>query len=394
MSRDATKPWVYLDHNSTTPIHEEVIEAMEPFLRESWANPSSAHTFGSQSRRAIDHARAQVAQLIGAAKPSEIIFTSGGSESNNTALTSGLDILGNDAVLITSPAEHAAVLGPMQRFEQLGKKIIWVPVERSGVLSSEAYTNALREHPKAVLSFMWANNETGVISPIKEMAEQASDQGYLFHTDAVQAVGKIKVDVSEVPVDMLSFSGHKLNGPKGVGVLYVREGTRFSPYLRGGHQERGRRAGTENVAAIVGLGKACELAAQKRQEHESRLKGLRNRLEEGIQATCQPVQVHAAEAPRLANTANISFEKLDGEAILFMLDDDRVCVSTGSACESGSLDASHVLKAMQVDSAYLNSSIRFSLGESTTEADIDYVLEVLPKIIHRCRSLLPGADAS
>ena len=279
MSRDATKPWVYLDHNSTTPIHEEVIEAMEPFLRESWANPSSAHTFGSQSRRAIDHARAQVAQLIGAAKPSEIIFTSGGSESNNTALTSGLDVLGNDAVLITSPAEHAAVLGPMKRFEELGKKIIWVPIERSGELSFQAYTNALSEHPKALLSFMWANNETGVISPIEKMVEQASDQGYLFHTDAVQAVGKIKVDVSEVPVDMLSFSGHKLNGPKGVGVLYVREGTRFSPYLRGGHQERGRRAGTENVAAIVGLGKACELAAQKRQEHESRLQGLRNRLE-------------------------------------------------------------------------------------------------------------------
>ena len=394
MSLDASNPWVYLDHNSTTPMYEEVIEAMEPFLRDAWANPSSAHTFGSQARRAIDQARAQVAHLIGAAKPSEIIFTSGGSESNNTALTSGMRILGDDAAMISSQAEHAAVLGPIKRFEELGNKVIWVPVDQSGVLSLAAYQEALEEHTRALVSLMWANNETGVISPIEKMAELASDHGQLFHTDAVQAVGKIKVDVGQVPVDMLSFSGHKLKGPKGVGVLYVKEGTRFAPYLRGGHQERGRRAGTENVAAIVGLGKACEMAAQSLEKEHTHIKSLRDRLEEGIRATCQPVKVHAVDTPRLANTLNVSFKKLDGEAILFMLDDERVCVSTGSACESGSLDASHVLKAMQVEGAYLNSSIRFSLGDTTNQADIDHVLEVLPQIITRCRSLLPGADGS
>lgn len=380
---------IYLDNNATTKIAPEVIDAMKPFLDEFWGNPSSPYNHGNQVKRAIDKARIQVASLIGADDPNEIIFTSGGSESNNMALQSGLQSLGDESVIISSPTEHSAILGPIENLQKKGHKVIWLSVNSHGNLNLDGLNEVSKKFSNSLTSIMWANNETGVISPLKEIIDIVKSEDNLFHTDAVQAVGKIPINVSEYDIDMLSFSGHKIYGPKGIGVLYARRGTRVHSLIHGGHQERGRRGGTENVLGIVGIGKACELTQEQMNEDIKRISILRDRLEEGILSSCVGAVLNGDKLNRLPNTANISFEYLDGEAILFMLDDHDICVSTGSACESGSLEASHVLKSMEISRNMINGAIRFSLGRFSTEDDVNLVLTKLPEIIRKCRELTP-----
>lgn len=383
---------VYLDYNSTTPIDPEVVDAMMPFWHEKWGNPSSAHGFGNKVRRAVDRAREQVAALIGAEEPSEIIFTSGATESNNTVFQGALSPSIKSTTLITSSTEHAAIIVPAQQLKNNGGSVYWVEVDKNGSPDLNSFDDALNRASNPLISLMWANNETGVINPIPILAKRAAEKGALFHTDAVQMTGKLPFRIKDLPIQLLSISGHKIYGPKGIGALYVRRGTRVAPYLVGGHQERARRAGTENVPAIIGFGKACELAASSMEADATRINRLRDQLEYGILNSCKGAFLQAADAERLPNTSNISFDRLDGEAILFMLDDQHIYVSTGSACESGSLEASHVLKAMGVESRLLNGSIRFSLGKQTTEDDIKRLIEVLPPIIDRCRELAPHID--
>ena len=380
---------IYLDNNATTKIAPEVIDAMKPFLDEFWGNPSSPYNHGNQVKRAIDKSRIQVASLIGADDPNEIIFTSGGSESNNMALQSGLQTLGNNAVIISSPTEHSAILGPIENLQKKGHKVIWLSVNSNGNLNLDGLNEVSKKFSNSLTSIMWANNETGVISPLRGIIDIVKTEDNLFHTDAVQAVGKIPINVSEYNIDMLSFSGHKIYGPKGVGVLYARRGTRVHSLIHGGHQERGRRGGTENVLGIVGIGKACELTQEQMNEDIKRISILRDRLEEGILSSCVGAVLNGDKLNRLPNTTNISFEHLDGEAILFMLDDHDICVSTGSACESGSLEASHVLKSMEISRNMINGAIRFSLGRFSTEDDVNRVLTELPEIIRKCRELTP-----
>jgi cysteine desulfurase len=383
---------IYLDSNATTPVASEVVEAMLPFLEIRWGNPSSPHTFGSCTRRDIDTAREQVAAFVGASDPSEIIFTSCGTESNNMAIRGGASAMRRRPRVITSTVEHSAVLIPCEALEKNGLQVDRIPVDGAGRLNMDALRAVLDEAPEAVLSsIMWANNETGVVFPVAEIAEAVHGAGGLFHTDAVQVAGKMPIDMQSIPVDMLSISGHKLHAPKGIGALYVRRGTRIDPLLLGGHQERGRRAGTENVPYIVGLGKACELAMQQLDETALRKQQLRDRLETGILASCKGTSVNGDPECRLPNTSNISFEGLEGEALLLMLDDAGICVSTGAACESGSIEASHVLKAMGVPRQRLNGSLRFSIDRYTTETDIDAVLDKLPPIVERLQRLSPSS---
>ena len=380
---------IYLDNNATTKIAPEVIDAMKPYLDEFWGNPSSPYNHGNQVKRAIDKARIQVASLIGAEDPNEIIFTSGGSESNNMALHSGVQTLGNKSVVISSPTEHSAILGPIEELQKKGHKVIWLSVNEEGNVNLDGLHQVTMQYLNSLTSIMWANNETGVISPLKEIIDIVKSEDNLFHTDAVQAVGKIPINVSEYDIDMLSFSGHKIYGPKGIGVLYAKRGTRVHSLIHGGHQERGRRGGTENVLGIVGLGKACELTEERINKDIENISYLRDRLEEGILSSCVGAVLNGDKSNRLPNTTNISFEHLDGEAILFMLDDHDICVSTGSACESGSLEASHVLKSMEISRNMINGAIRFSLGRFSTEDDVDRVLTKLPEIIRKCRDLTP-----
>lgn len=380
---------IYLDNNATTKIAPEVIDAMKPYLDEFWGNPSSPYNHGNQVKRAIDKARIQVASLIGAEDPNEIIFTSGGSESNNMALHSGVQTLGNKSVVISSPTEHSAILGPIEELQKKGHKVIWLSVNEEGNVNLDGLHQVTMQYLNSLTSIMWANNETGVISPIKEIIDIVKTDDSLFHTDAVQAVGKIPINVSEYDIDMLSFSGHKIYGPKGIGVLYAKRGTRVHSLIHGGHQERGRRGGTENVLGIVGLGKACELTEERMNKDIENISYLRDKLEQGILSSCIGSVLNGDKDNRLPNTTNISFEHLDGEAILFMLDDRNICVSTGSACESGSLEASHVLKSMEISRNMINGAIRFSLGRYSTEKDVNRVLEELPNIIKKCRELVP-----
>ena len=381
---------IYLDHNATTPVAPEVLDAMLPFFKEQWGNPSSLHTIGNRAKRAIDQARDSVASLLGASDASEIVFTSGGTESNNLALRGAATALRKKPRLITSPTEHVAVLEPLEQLEAEGFSLSRISVDPNGLPDLEKLTSELAKNDEpAFASFMWANNETGVISPINEFATLVKEADGLFHTDAVQAVGKIAVNMQETPVDLLSLSGHKIYAPKGIGALYVRRGTRLNALNKGGHQERGRRGGTENVPYIVGLGKACELAQKNLADEELRVARLRDRLEQGILAACGGAVVNGGAVERLPTTANISFEHLDGEAVLLMLDDQSICVSTGSACQSGSIEASHVLNAMQLKSSLLKGAIRFSIGRNTTDTEIDDVLKTLPPIIDRLKQLSP-----
>lgn len=380
------KEVVYLDNNATTRVAPEVFEEMKPFLTDLYGNPSSIHSFGGGVRKFIEKAREQVAELL-VAEPEEIIFTGSGSESDNSAIMGALELADPDKrhVIITQ-VEHEAVLEVGHYLKGKGYRVTELPVDRKGAIDLDLLADSITGDT-AVVSVMWANNETGVVYPIEQIAGIVKSKGVYFHTDAVQAVGKIPVDLSRVPVDFLALSGHKLHAPKGVGVLFVRNGIKMPPYIRGGHQENGMRAGTENVAGIVGLGKAAELAMERMSADAAHEKRLRDKLEKGILATCKDSRVNGANT--LPNTLNVSFEFVEGESILLMLNDLGICASSGSACTSGSLEPSHVLRAMGVPHSMAHGSIRFSLSRYTTEEEIDYVLEHMPKVIDRLRELSP-----
>ncbi len=378
---------IYLDNNATTAVAPEVFEVMLPYLKDLYGNPSSMHTFGGQLHRKVEEARARVADLIGA-DPEEIIFTSCGTESDNTAIMSAVESLPNKKHIVTTRVEHPAVLNFCKHLARKGFRATFLPVNNSGQINISEFLKAIDDET-GVVSIMYANNETGNIFPVTEIAEILKERRILFHTDAVQAVGKIPIDLKKLPVEMLSLSGHKLHAPKGVGALYVRKGTRFFPYIIGGHQERGRRAGTENVASIIGLGKACELAKQNLNEEVSYLSKLRDKLELSLLNCCPDVRVNGDASSRLPNTTNISFEYVEGEAILLRLNEYGICASSGSACTSGSLEPSHVLRAMGVPFTAIHGSIRFSLSRYNTEAEMDKVIEIMPGIIKTLRDLSP-----
>lgn len=379
----------YLDNNATTMPAPEVVDAMMPFFRDRWGNASSMYEFGGSVRRDVEDARAKVAAFLGC-EPREVVFTSCGSESDNHAIFGTVEALGPGATVITTKVEHPAVIQPCKALEQRGVRVVWLPVHNDGTLDMDAYKAALAMPGPKLVTMMWANNETGVLFPIPECAALAKAAGAVFHTDATQAVGKIDgVDMAKVPVDMLSFSGHKIHAPKGIGVLFVRRGTPVRPFLLGGHQESGRRAGTENVPYIVGLGKACEMAAvEVRDGTLSRIAALRDRLQAGLLRIPDTVVNGNLEA-RLPNTLNVSFPYIEGEAMLYHLGDAGVCASSGSACTSGSLEPSHVLRAMDAPFTSLHGSLRFSLSRYTNDADVDAVLDAMPGIVKTLRELSP-----
>ncbi len=378
---------IYLDNNATTQVAPEVLETILPYFHELYGNPSSAHSFGGQVAEKVTEARGQVAGLLGA-RPGEIIFTGGGTESDNAAVRSALAAYPEKRHIVTSQVEHPAIRSLCQYLAKQGYRVTEVPVTGQGELDMDVYAKSLTPDT-AIVSLMWANNETGVIFPIEKASEMAKDKGILFHTDAVQAVGKIPINMRKNAVDMLSLSGHKLHSPKGIGVLFARTGLKFKPYMIGGHQERNRRAGTENTPAIIGLGKACELAALRIEEKKTGVMPLRDKLEKGILEKVPRTRANGGAVPRLPNTSNISFEFVEGESILLSLDAEGICASTGSACSSGSLEPSHVLLAMGLTPTAAQGSIRFSLSAYNTEEEIDFVLQKLPPIIERLRSLSP-----
>ena len=377
---------IYLDNNATTAVAPEVFEAMRPFLTELYGNPSSIHHFGGQVMAYIDHAREQLAALLGA-QPPEVIFTSCGTESDNAAISSALGLGTGRRKVVISKVEHPAVLAFGKELERRGYQVVQIPVDSKGRLDMECAADMIDEDT-AIVSIMWANNETGNIYPVAELAELAHRHGALFHTDAVQAVGKVPMDLSSLPIDMLSLSGHKLHAPKGVGALYVKRGIRFRPFITGGHQERNRRAGTENVASVVGLGKAAELAKANIEFENSHVRALRDKLEKEL-LKLPATRLNGDPEHRLPNTSNISFEYIEGESILMLLDRYQICASSGSACTTGSLEPSHVLRAMGVPYTAAHGAIRFSLCRWNTEEEIDFVLEKLPPIIERLRSISP-----
>ncbi len=383
-----SKRVVYLDNNATTRVAPEVAEAMEPYFHDLYGNPSSMHSFGGQVRKAVEQAREQVAALL-RADPSEIVFTSCGTESDNAAIRGTLEAYaGRKDHIITTRVEHPGVRSVCRYLANNGYRVTELPVDSEGLLDLGMLEDAITDDT-AIVSIMWANNETGVIFPIEEIADICRRKGVVFHTDAVQAVGKVPIDLSRTPVELLALSGHKLHAPKGVGVLYIRKGTRCAPFILGGHQENGRRAGTENVPYIVGLGRAAELAADHMEEETTRVRAMRDRLEEGILASCPDSTVNGSRQHRLPNTTNIGFEFVEGESILLMLDDLGICASSGSACTSGTLEPSHVLRAMGVPFTRAHGSIRLSLSRYNTDEELDHVLEHMPRIIHRLRELSP-----
>ncbi len=381
---------IYMDNNATTKVAPEVIEAMMPYLTDYYGNPSSMHNFGGQVGAAVAKARAQVADLLGA-DPEEITFTSCGTESDSTAVLSALQVNPDKRHIVTTRVEHPAIKNLCENLEGLtGHKyrVTRLKVDGEGRLDLEEYERALSDDT-AIVSIMWANNETGVLFPIAKMARMAKEKGILFHTDAVQAVGKVPINLKELDVDFLALSGHKLHAPKGVGVLFVRRGTPFVPFLAGGHQEKGRRGGTENVASIIGLGRACEFAAEKMEEENTRVKALRDKLEDGLLTSVSRSMLNGHKAERLPNTSNVSFEFVEGESILLHMNQHNICASSGSACTSGSLEPSHVLRAMGVPFTAAHGSIRFSLSIYNTEEEVDFVLGKIPEIIASLRKMSP-----
>lgn len=378
---------VYLDHNATTPVAPEVADRMDRAARDLWGNASSVHHFGQQAKAAVDDARSQVAALLGG-EASEIIFTASGTESDNFAIRGAAEALEPTGRrhLIASAIEHEAVLNTLKALARRGWRVTLLPVGQSGVVDPEALGEAITDDT-AIVSVMHANNEIGTIQPIAELAAIAKAHGALVHTDAVQTAGKVPIDVKTLGVDLLSISGHKLYGPKGVGALWLRKTVRLMPFVTGGRQERNRRAGTENVPGIVGLGAAADRARAKLGAEAARLETLRDRLEQGILDAVPGSERNGAARPRVANTANLSFARIESESLLIGLDLEGLAVSSGSACSSGTLEPSHVLKAMGLPHARTLSSIRFSLGESNTEADIDRVIKVLPPLVEKLRSL-------
>ena len=378
---------VYFDNNATTKVAEEVLEEIKPLFCDLYGNPSSMHTFGGQIGRRIGRAREQAAALLGCA-PSEIVFTGCGTESDNTAINGTLAAVPHKRKVITTRVEHPAVLTVCRELENRGYTVIELGVDSKGRLDLAELERQVDDNT-ALVTIMYANNETGVVFPIEKIAEVVSNKGAAFHTDAVQAVGKIPLNLKDSAIDLLSLSGHKLHAPKGVGILYVRKGTRLSPFMLGGHQEAGRRAGTENVPGIVGLGKACELAAANLEDENCKVRYLRDKLERSLMEKCPGSRLNGDPDNRLPNTCNISFEYIEGEAILLMLDKYGICASSGSACTSGSLEPSHVLRAMGVPFTAAHGSIRFSLSRYNTEEEVDFTIEKMPSIVNQLRELSP-----
>jgi len=378
---------LYVDNNATTQVAPEVLEAMLPYFTEKYGNPSSMHRFGGIVGREIQDARAKVADMIGAAAE-EIVFTGCGTESDSTAIWAALNSYPDRRHIITTRVEHPAIKSLCETLQKRGYRITFVPVDSEGHLNLDFLYRNLTDDT-AIVSVMWANNETGVIFPVEAIAERVRAKGIVFHTDAVQAVGKIPVDVNTAGVDLLSISAHKLHGPKGIGALYVRRGTKFSPFLIGGHQEHGRRGGTENSASIIGFGKACELADAHIRDYSNSVQKLRDRLEQGLLQSVPRSMVNGDREKRLPNTLSIAFEYVEGESILLMLDEHGICASSGSACTSGSLEPSHVLRAMGVPFTAAHGSVRFSLSRFNTEEEIDFIIETLPPIIERLRRMSP-----
>lgn len=370
---------VYLDHNATTPVLQEVLDAMLPFLTTEWGNPSSAYKFGSKLKSVIETARDQVAELIGASSK-DIIFTSCATESNNAAITAALKANPAKRHLITSTVEHSSVLNFCMALEKEGYRVTYLPVDRDGLLNLTDLESAISDQTAAV-SLMWANNETGVLFPVERIAEICRASGVLYHCDAVQAAGKIEIDVLKIPVDYLSLTGHKFHSPKGIGALYVRRKAPFSPYVRGGHQERNRRGGTESVPLIVGMGKAAELARKYLPDYEKKVRPLRDVLEETILSLVPNTELNGHKPQRLVNTTNISFHGIESEALLILLDKEGICASSGSACLADSDEPSHVIKAMKPETNASRQAIRFSLDTGTTGAQVQMVLSVIPRLV-------------
>jgi cysteine desulfurase len=378
---------IYMDNNATTRTAPEVVEALLPYFSTYYGNPSSMHYFGGQVAQKVQEARGRVASLLGA-DPSEIVFTSCGTESDNAALWGTLRSYPEKKHVITTRVEHPAVLNLAAYLSKRGYRVTLLPVDREGRLDLNQLAAAITDET-AIVSVMWANNETGVQFPIEEIAEIVKSRGVVFHTDAVQAVGKIPMALDRTPVDLLAFSGHKLHAPKGIGVLYIRRGTRFTPFIVGGHQEKGRRGGTENVPYIIGLGEACRLAQAHMDEENQRVRALRDRLEQGLLERIPNALINGDREHRLPNTLSISFEYVEGESILLLLSNLGICASSGSACTSGSLEPSHVLRAMGVPFTAAHGSIRFSLSVYNSEEEIETVLKELPPIISRLREISP-----
>ncbi len=383
---------IYLDNNATTKVDPMAVDAMMPYFSEQFGNPSSIHKFADGVARGIKKARKQVQSLIGAEHDSEIVFTSCGSESDSTAILSALKAQPNRKEIITTAVEHPAVLSLCDYLEKDGYTIHRLPVDKVGRLNLEAYGSMLSDQV-AIVSVMWANNETGTIFPVEKMAEMANETGVMFHTDAVQAVGKIPMNLQDTKIDMLSISGHKLHAPKGIGVLYLRRGTRFRPLLRGGHQERGRRAGTENTASIVALGKACELAEEFIEYENTEVKAMRDKLEQGIVNAIPHSFITGDINNRLPNTTDIAFEYIEGEAILMLLNKAGIAASSGSACTSGSLEPSHVMRAMDIPYTAAHGTIRFSFSRYNSMSEVEEVIKVMPQITTMLRKLSPYWDS-
>jgi len=382
---------VYLDNNATTMVDPGVVEAMIPYFTEQFGNPSSMHSFGNKVGFALKSARKQIQALLGAEHDSEIIFTSCGTESDSTAILSALKAQPERNEIITTVVEHPAVLSLCEYLEKEGYKVHYLKVNKKGQLDLQEYKSLLSDRV-AVVSVMWANNETGTLFPVLEMAELANAAGVMFHSDAVQAVGKIPMDLKTSKIDMLSISGHKLHAPKGIGVLYLRRGVRFRPLLRGGHQERGRRAGTENAASIVALGKAAEMALENMELENTRVKAMRDRLEQGILDSVSHCFTTSDVDNRLPNTCNIAFEFVEGEAILMLLNKEGIAASSGSACTSGSLEPSHVMRAMDIPYTAAHGSTRFSFSRYNNMEEVERVIAAIPPIIEKLRKLSPYWD--
>ncbi|WP_421904111.1 cysteine desulfurase NifS [Maridesulfovibrio sp.] len=377
----------YLDNNATTMVAPEVREAILPLLGDEFGNPSSMHRLGGQSGMLMEQARQKIAAGLNC-DPSEIIFTSCGTEGDNTAIFSALEAQPEKRHIITTRIEHPAVLNVAKHYERKGYDVTYLSVDSKGKFDMDQYRTAFRPDT-ALVSVMYANNESGVISPIQEMAEIAKKHGVLFHTDAVQAVGKIAIDLQTLPVDYLVLSGHKIHAPKGIGALFVRKNAPFRPFMLGGHQEHGRRGGTENIPGIVGLGVAMELAVKHIDDENTRVRAMRDRLEKGLMAAIPDAIINGDREMRLPNTLSIAFKYIEGEAMLLMLDQFGIAASSGSACTSGSLEPSHVLRAMGVPFTFAHGSLRFSLSTYNTDEDIDLVLKELPPIISRLREMSP-----
>lgn len=378
---------IYADNNATTKVDEAVFEEMRPYFCELYGNPSSMHFFGGQVQKKVDEARRRTAELLGA-QPEEIVFTACGTESDNAAIRSALEVFPERRHIITTRVEHPAVLTVCRNLSKRGYRVTELSVDGEGRLDLNELRSVI-DDDTAIVSVMYANNETGVVFPIEEIGAIVKEKGAIFHTDAVQAVGKIPLNMADSTIDMLALSGHKLHAPKGIGALYLRKGVPFRPFLVGGHQERSRRAGTENTAGIIALGKACELAGKNLAVENTRVRAMRDRLESEILRRIGNVQVNGGKAERLPNTVSVAFEFVEGEAILLLLSEKGICASSGSACTSGSLEPSHVLRAMGVPFTCAHGSIRFSLSRFTTDDDIDAIIRELPPIIERLRELSP-----